>query len=142
MMNGIGRFYGPQKRDYARALREVKAGRKETHWIWYIFPQIRGLGKSGPSYDYGIASLDEAKEYLADPVLSARLLEITEAVLAQDRSPREIFGGLDAMKVRSCMTLFSAAAERPEQKAVFDAVLEKCYGGKRCELTLNIPNGR
>ena len=141
MMKGVARFYGPQERDYAQALREVKAGKKQTHWIWYIFPQMRGLGRSEPARNYGIASLDEAKEYLADPVLSARLLEISEAVLAQDRSPWEIFGGLDAKKVRSCMTLFSAAAERPEQKAVFDAVLEKRYGGKRCVDTLAMLNG-
>ncbi len=138
---GLTRFYRDQDLDYAQALAEVKAGRKRSHWIWYIFPQMRGLGYSERSNFYGIRSLEEAKEYLADPVLSSRLLEITEALLEQNDWVDHIFGHIDAQKVKSCMTLFSAAAEDPEQKALFDAVLEKHYKGERCRPTLRMLNG-
>lgn len=118
---------------YATALAEVKAGRKRSHWIWYVFPQIKGLGHSRNSEYYGISCLAEAKAYLADSTLGARLHEITQALLSIDgKTATDIFGGTDAMKVKSSMTLFDTAAPG----GVFSTVLEKYYDGKRDALTL------
>lgn len=120
---------------YATALTEVKGGRKRSHWIWYVFPQLKCLGHSPSSEYYGIANLEEAKAYLADPTLGARLREITQALLDVDGlSAREIFGGTDAMKVRSSMTLFDAVA--PDD--VFAAVINKYFDGYRDSRTLDI----
>lgn len=121
---------------YDKALEEVKTGRKQSHWIWYIFPQIAGLGYSSKSRYYGITSLEEAKEYLQNETLRNRLYEITNALMEQDGSAEEILGGIDAIKVRSCMTLFDLIS--PDD--VFSKVLEKFYGGSRCERTLSIVN--
>ena len=118
---------------YEQALAEIKRGRKTSHWIWYIFPQVKGLGYSSTSNHYAIGSLDEARQYMADPVLRGRLIEISEALLAQDGSAEKIFGHTDAMKVRSCMTLFREAEPKAE---VFGKVLDKFYGGKPDERTL------
>jgi uncharacterized protein (DUF1810 family) len=108
-------------------LRELRAGRKTGHWIWYIFPQLSGLGRSEMSRFYGIASLDEARSYLDHPVLGARLRECVSAVLATSGvSADQIFGSLDAMKVRSSMTLFHRAAS---DEPLFLEVLERFYGG-------------
>lgn len=122
---------------YDNALEEVKAGRKHSHWIWYVFPQIVGLGYSSKSRYYGISSLEEAKEYLENDTLRNRLYEITNALMEQDGSAEEILGGIDAVKVRSCMTLFDLVS--PDD--VFSKVLEKFYGGSRCERTLSIVKG-
>lgn len=120
---------------YATALAEVKAGRKRSHWIWYVFPQIKGLGHSYNSEYYGISCLAEAEAYLADGILGARLREITQALLDIDgKSATEIFGRIDAMKVKSSMTLFDTVAP----SGVFSAVLEKYYDGKHDVLTLSI----
>lgn len=120
---------------YATALTEVKGGHKRSHWIWYVFPQLKCLGHSPSSEYYGIANLEEAKAYLADPTLGARLREITQALLDVDGlSPREIFGETDAMKVRSSMTLFDAVA--PDD--VFAAVINKYFDGYRDSRTLDI----
>ncbi len=109
MKYDLQRFIDAQERDYATALAEIKAGRKQSHWIWYIFPQLKGLGRSYHSNLYGIESRAEAEAYLAHPVLGARLREITDALLShEDKSAVQIFGWLDAMKVRSSMTLFDA----------------------------------
>jgi uncharacterized protein (DUF1810 family) len=114
---------------YARALGELRAGRKQSHWIWFVFPQIAGLGQSPMSQAYAIRSLDEARAYLEHPVLGPRLREATEALLAADPgvSAETILGGIDAIKVRSSMTLFAAAA--PAER-IFRDVLDRFYGGE------------
>jgi uncharacterized protein (DUF1810 family) len=107
----LARFVEAQAGDYATALAETRAGRKRSHWMWYIFPQIDGLGFSSMARRYAIKSLDEARAYLDHPVLGPRLVEITEAALAvEGRSAHEIFGSPDDMKLRSCATLFARAA--------------------------------
>lgn len=100
---------------YEQALREVRNGRKVSHWIWYIFPQMKGLGHSPRSQYYGIDGRDEAKAYISHPVLRSRLVEITQAVLDSENSVYEIFGP-DAIKVRSCMLLFASVCDIPEFK--------------------------
>lgn len=119
---------------YDTALEEVKEGSKRTHWIWYIFPQIHGLGHSSTSQKYSIKSLLEARAYLEDNKLRDRLYEITHALLDQDNSARDIFGGLDAMKVCSCMTLFDIVS--PDD--IFAEVIEKFFDNTRCGRTLEI----
>ena len=106
--------------DYKTALEEIKAGNKKTHWIWYIFPQMRGLGKSEISDFYGIDGREEAYAYMEHPVLSKRLIEATEAVLNNEHTPYEIFGQ-DTIKFRSCMLLFSTVSDHP----VFKKILQK-----------------
>lgn len=123
----LGRFLLAQEHAHDRVLAELRSGRKTGHWIWFIFPQIAGLGSSEMSRYYAISSLDEARAYLADPVLGARLRESASVVLAiRDRSAEQIFGSLDAMKVRSSMTLFHRAA--PDEP-VFAQMLDRFYGG-------------
>ena len=113
---------------YERALAELRAGRKRSHWIWFVFPQLTGLGQSEMSRRYAIASLAEARAYLEHPLLGARLSECAEALLRhRDRSAEEILGGIDAVKVRSSMTLFAHAG--PAQP-VFGQVLERLYAGE------------
>jgi uncharacterized protein (DUF1810 family) len=114
---------------YARALSELRAGRKQGHWIWFVFPQIAGLGSSPMSQAYAIRSLEEARAYLEHPVLGPRLRESTEALLAAEpgASAEAILGGIDAIKVRSSMTLFHRAA--PEEQ-LFTDVLDRFYGGE------------
>ena len=132
----LDRFLRAQERDYETALREIRSGRKRSHWIWYIFPQLRGLGWSGASQYYGLDGLAEAQAYMAHPVLGARLVEISGALLALScADPGAVMGYPDDLKLRSCMTLFALAA--PEQP-VFPAVLEKFYGGQRDRLTLQL----
>jgi uncharacterized protein (DUF1810 family) len=114
LYHGIDRFIEAQDKHnaYQTALEEVKAGRKKTHWIWYIFPQMRGLGTSEMSKFYGINGRDEAMQYINHPVLRDRLVEITEAVYNSDKTVYEIFGN-DAIKVRSCMLLFASVCDIP-----------------------------
>lgn len=127
------RFIEAQERHYQLALTEVQAGKKQSHWVWYIFPQMRGLGRSYFAHMYGIRDREEAEEYLNHEVLGKRLREITAALLAhEDRTAEEIFGDLDAMKVKSCMTLFDII--RPED--IFSEVLRRFYGNTRCEITI------
>ncbi len=131
----LERFLKAQERDYEFALKEVKNGRKLTHWIWYIFPQMTGLGSSCYSKLYGIQHQAEAREYLAHPVLGKRLREITSELMEHSGKNADlIFGGLDAMKVRSCMTLFDYISPRD----IFSEVLTVFYDGKRCERTLGM----
>lgn len=135
-MANIERFISAHERDYNDALREVKNGHKLGHWIWYIFPQIAGLGASSTSRFYAIADLNEAKEYLANPTLRARLTEISTALLELSTDNAEsVFGYLDAMKVRSSMTLFKHADEGCE---IWNAVLEKFFGGQEDWRTLSL----
>jgi len=132
----IQRFIDAQNsyESYDNALNEVRNGHKRSHWIWYIFPQIAGLGHSSTSKYYGILSLTEAKAYLEDELLGSRLYEITSALLEQNDSAQNIFGGLDAMKVCSCMTLFDLVSPND----VFAKALDKFYNGQRCKRTLAI----
>jgi uncharacterized protein (DUF1810 family) len=113
---------------YARALGELRAGRKQSHWIWFVFPQVAGLGSSPISQAYAIHSLAEARAYLDHPILGPRLHECTAALLAADPSlaAEQILGTIDALKVRSSMTLFTRAA--PEEQ-IFTAVLTRFYAG-------------
>jgi uncharacterized protein (DUF1810 family) len=123
----LQRFLDAQAGVYEGALAELRSGRKTGHWIWFVFPQLAGLGRSWTSQHYAIASLDEARAYLAHPLLGARLRTSAAAVLAADApSAQAIFGELDAMKVRSSMTLFHRA---DPAEPVFAAVLERFYGG-------------
>lgn len=132
----LNRFIEAQNRDYDTALAEIRAGKKASHWMWYIFPQLKGLGRSSTSEYYGLSGIKEAQAYLSDPILKARLIEITDAVIAhKDKSAEEIFGGIDAKKLRSCMTLFSIAAP---DIPVFDAVLEQFFNGVPDRNTLRL----
>ncbi|MCQ2192149.1 MAG: DUF1810 domain-containing protein [Paludibacteraceae bacterium] len=136
-MDDINRFVKAQEQynTYQTALKEIKNGRKYTHWIWFIFPQLRGLGRSSTSEFYGIASLEEAKAYLADETLNARLREITTALLAHNgKTAIEILGGIDALKVKSSMTLFDLISPND----IYAEVLQKFYNGERCTSTLKL----
>ena len=115
----LSRFLSAQELTYDKALSEIKQGKKTSHWIWYIFPQMRGLGKSEKSYYYGLIGRDEAIAYSKDPVLMARLVEVTQAVLDSGHSVYEIFGD-DAIKVYSCVKLFSTISDNPVFKKVMD----------------------
>jgi uncharacterized protein (DUF1810 family) len=124
----LQRFTDAQDRIYERAYAELRRGRKDSHWMWFVFPQIHGLGHSAMSQRYAITSLDEAREYLADPVLGARLRACAEAVAAHpDRTAEDIFGSVDAQKLRSSMTLFHRAA--PDE-AIFKKVLDQFFDGR------------
>jgi uncharacterized protein (DUF1810 family) len=132
----LARFVEAQARDYNQALAEIKAGRKRSHWIWYVFPQIDGLGFSSMSRRYAIKSVDEARAYLAHPVLGPRLVEICDAALAvEGKSAYEIFGSPDDMKLKSCATLF-ASVSPPE--SVFERLLDKYFQGERDGKTLEL----
>ena len=131
--NPLYRFVEAQNKNYGIALQEIKAGKKQTHWIWYTFPQLKGLGKSAFADYYGIQDMQEAKQYLAHPKLGKRLRECAEALLAvEGKGVRDIFGELDAMKVHSSMTLFDLVSPND----IFAQVLDKYYDGTRCKLTL------
>jgi uncharacterized protein (DUF1810 family) len=124
----LDRFVTAQDGVYASAAAELRAGRKSGHWMWFVFPQIAGLGMSAISQRYGIASLDEARAYLAHPVLGPRLAECARILTELDgHSAEEVFGGIDAVKLRSCMTLFARASE---DDSVYDAVLDQYFGGE------------
>ena len=133
--HSLERFVDAQERMYNMALTEVKSGKKLSHWIWYIFPQLKGLGKSNNSIYYGIDDIEEAKAYLQHPILGARLREITSVFLGlTGKNAQDVFGYLDAMKVRSCMTLFNEVADDD----LFRKVLERYYSGLADERTLTI----
>ena len=133
--HSLERFVDAQERMYDIALAEVKSGKKLSHWIWYIFPQLKGLGESNNSRYYGIDDIDEAKAYLNHPILGARLREITSVFLdSVGKNVQDVFGYLDAMKVRSCMTLFNEVSEDD----LFRKVLERYYSGLADEKTLAI----
>ena len=132
----LDRFVEAQSGDYEQALRELRGGRKRGHWIWYILPQMRGLGMSSMSSRYGIGSLDEARAYLAHPVLGPRLRACVEAAaLHKSSSAAEIFGSLDAMKFRSCLTLF---AEADGASSVFARALGQFFSDQRDPRTLEL----
>ena len=132
----LSRFVHAQEEDYEQALSELRDGRKRTHWIWYIFPQIDGLAFSSTSKRYAIKSAEEARAYLDHPVLGPRLLECAGALLrVEGRSATEILGSPDDMKLRSCATLFTCALPAG---SVFDRLLEKYYRGERDSKTLEL----
>ena len=132
----LDRFLKAQAGSYDAALREICAGQKRSHWIWYIFPQIQGLGFSSTAQYYAIEDLAEAKAYLAHPTLRTRLLEISEALLTLSSSdPLDVMGSPDDLKLRSSMTLF---AEADPSCDVFQKVLDKFYGGRKDHRTLEI----
>lgn len=129
----LSRFHAGNRMSYPQALAEIKAGRKRSHWMWYIFPQLKGLGRSPMSEQYGITTLAEAAAYLADPVLGAHMTELCTALLALPTDDAyAVFGSPDDKKLRSSMTLFALAADDPQ---MFEAVLQKFYGGNRCKRT-------
>jgi uncharacterized protein (DUF1810 family) len=129
----LERFLEAQRPVHDRAVRELRGGRKDSHWMWFIFPQIAGLGSSPTSQRYAIGSLAEARAYLGHPVLGPRLRECTQLVLDSDAATAEqIFGPIDARKLRSSMTLFHRAA--PDEP-LFSAVLERFFDGRPDERT-------
>jgi uncharacterized protein (DUF1810 family) len=131
----LDRFVQAQAKDYQKALSELRAGEKRSHWMWYVFPQIQGLGHSAMSRRYSIKSAAEAKAYLDHPVLGARLRECFAAVCnITGRSAHEIFGSPDDIKLRSCATLFAAVSD----DNVFVQVLEKYFQGHRDDETLRL----
>ena len=133
---GLRRFTSAQKGAYGSAIAELQGGQKRTHWMWYIFPQIDGLGHSATARHYAIKSMDEARQYLGHPILGARLVECAEAVLAiEGRTVSEIFGYPDDLKLKSSMTLFACVADRG---SVFDRVLDKYFQGGRDVRTLEL----
>lgn len=132
----LERFVRAQARDYAQALAELTAGRKRTHWIWYVLPQLRELGRSRMARDYGISGRDEAMAYLAHPLLGPRLRACVAAILSHaDRSAVEILGEVDAMKFRSCLTLFAAVAPG---ETCFTAALAAFYNAQPDAETLRL----
>lgn len=134
----VTRFVDAQDRggSYEAALRELRAGRKTSHWMWWVFPQVADLGSSPTSQRFGVLGLEEARAYLAHPVLGSRLRECAEAMLAHGGSDAvAVLGPVDAMKLRSSMTLFAHAAEG-EGTAPFTAVLDRFFGGEEDPHTL------
>ena len=132
----LDRIVDAQARPYAQALAEIRAGDKRSHWMWFVFPQLDGLGSSPTARRYAIKSLEEAKAYLAHPVLGPRLVECAEAALAvEGRSAHDIFGYPDDMKLKSCATLFAQAS--PPGSA-FERLLAKFYGSERDAATLRL----
>ncbi|MGB3354482.1 MAG: DUF1810 domain-containing protein [Mycobacterium sp.] len=131
----LGRFVEAQDRVYPTVLDELRAGTKRSHWIWFVFPQLRGLGHSATAHKFGIASTAEARAYLDHPVLGPRLRDCAATLLTQaGRTAHEIFGYPDDLKVRSSMTLFAQAGEDP----VFGMVLDAFYGGTHDPATLEL----
>ncbi len=132
----LERFVRAQEGDYVCALRELQQGRKQTHWIWYVLPQLRGLGQSALSYEYGIVGRAEAREYFEHPVLGPRLKECVAEVLNHRALPiEEILGDIDALKFRSCLTLFTEVA--PEEP-LFAESLRVFYEGRSDPQTLRL----
>lgn len=131
--NDLGRFLSAQRGSYDTALAELRRGQKLSHWMWWIFPQLAGLGRSERARYFGLSELAEARAYLADPVLGHRLGECVDAMLSHEHlTAREILGSVDAMKFRSSATLFEAAGGGSR----YAEALERFYDGERCEATL------
>ncbi len=132
----LERFLDAQHTDYAVALSEIKNGRKQSHWMWYIFPQVLGLGYTSTSIQYAIKDLDEATAYLNHEVLGKRLIEISNALLAlETNDAHKVFGSPDNMKLRSSITLFSLV---PGADKVFESVLDKFFDGRKDDRTLQL----
>lgn len=132
----LSRFVQAQGHDYDQALSEIRAGRKRSHWMWYVFPQFSGLGSSPTSAHYAIKSVLEATAYLAHPILGPRLRECAEAALQiEGRSALEVFGSPDDMKLRSCATLFASVSL---EGSVFHRIIDKYFGGERDVRTIDL----
>lgn len=135
--NNLTRFIEAQNANdmYQLALKEITNGKKVWHWIWYIFPQLKQLGRSRRAVYYGIEDIEEARAYLSNAILCDRLYEISKALLLHEgKYPEQILGSIDAIKVRSCMTLFDFISPND----VFNEVLDTFYDGARCEETLKL----
>jgi len=133
-MPNLDRFLRRQEETHAQALAELRVGRKLTHWIWWELPQLRTLGRSRRTHDYGLADLDEATRYLAHPILGPRLVEMSDALLTHsNRTAIDILGPVDALKLRSTATLFAAVPGAPD---VFQHLLDQFYDGTSCPSTL------
>ena len=133
---GLERFKKAQENDYSIALNEIKSGRKRSHWMWYIFPQVAGLGMTETSRYYAIKDIREATDYLSDTELGPRLIVICHALLElETNDPHTIFGSPDDLKLKSSMTLFDAV---PAAFPVFSQVLDKFYAGERDQRTLEL----
>ena len=138
MDSDLNKYLAAQERDYAGALAEMRSGRKRGHWIWYVFPQIAGLGMSSTSVHYAIEDLEQANRYFKHPVLGKRLVEIAAAILAvEGKTANEIMGSPDDLKLRSSMTLFSMVTNADP---VFQEVLNKYFDGKPDQKTIEILN--
>jgi uncharacterized protein (DUF1810 family) len=132
----LNRFVDAQRTTYASALAELRGGRKRSHWMWFVFPQLAGLGRSATAKRYAIASLAEAEAYLKHPVLGPRLIECATAVIdVEGRSAHEIFGSPDDSKVRSCATLFALVSA---PGSVFSRLLETYFDGREDDQTLRL----
>ena len=137
-INTLDRFVKAQEKMFPIAMKEIQNGKKRSHWMWYIFPQLRGLGISSIAHKYGIINLDEAKAYLEHPVLSGRLYELCGELLKhKDKTALEIFGDIDEMKLKSSMTLFALTSE---DYTIFDETLEHFFDGEMDDSTVNLIN--
>ena len=135
--HNLERFLSAQERSFETALSEIKKGRKQSHWMWYIFPQIQGLGYSETSKFYAIKNLDEAREFLMHPILGERLIRICNELLKlPEHNANKIFGSPDDLKLKSSMTLFASLGG----ESAFDLVLEKFFNGTRDNKTLELIN--
>lgn len=134
----LDRFVKAQQAIYPAALAEIRAGRKQTHWMWFVFPQLAGLGRSETARHYAIPSIDSARAYLAHPVLGPRYRECVAAVRElPSADPARVFGDIDAVKLRSSLTLF----ERAEPAPLFADVLDRWFGGTRDAATIRLLDG-
>ena len=139
LKRNLGRYFRGQDRMYDTALQELKAGKKEHHWMWYIFPQMLGLGQGRTAFIYGIENMEEAGAYLAHPILGPRLIECCEALLRHtDKTAEDILGEIDAVKLCSSMTLFALVSE---DGSVFHRVLKQFFDGRQDPLTLGLAEG-
>jgi uncharacterized protein (DUF1810 family) len=137
------RFLDVQDVVYDHVVEELTSGHKKTHWIWFIFPQLSGLGRSAMAQQYAIQDLDQARRYLTDPILGARLRQVVRLMMAhKNRSAFEILGSPDDLKFRSCLTLFREAASENSDRALFTDALELFYGGEPDRRTLALLAGR
>lgn len=135
-VHNLERFILAQDRVYPSVLAELNAGQKQTHWMWFVFPQIKGLGRSATAQHYAIASKEEARAYLEHPVLGRRLQECARIISQiEGRSAEQVFGGIDALKLRSSMTLFALTSEEP---TIFNDILNKFFDGKPDQATIGL----
>jgi uncharacterized protein (DUF1810 family) len=135
-MNDLKRFLDAQENDFERALAEIRRGRKQSHWMWYTFPQIAGLGLSETAKFYSVKDVSEAEDFLAHPVLGARLVRISEALLEiEGKTANQIFGSPDDVKLKSSMTLFGSL---DDAHPVFQRILDKYFGGAKDSRTLEL----
>ena len=138
----LQRFYDAHAHSYAQALAEIQKGRKQSHWMWFIFPQIKGLGWSSTAQYYAIESSGEARAFLEDPYLGGNLRRVCgELLKCRTKDPEAVFGYTDALKLCSSMTLFHCAGGGAEENRIFQAVLDRFYAGKMDNATIRILNG-